>query len=46
MSTQEIENFCKVSDQLSTGGQPSEEQLKSAALDGFKTVINLGVAQK
>ena len=41
MSTQEIENFRKVSDQLSTGGQPSEEQLKSAALDGFKTVINL-----
>ena len=41
MSTQEIYNYRKVDDQLITGGQPTEEQLKSAANEGFKTVINL-----
>jgi uncharacterized protein (TIGR01244 family) len=41
MSTQEIFNFRKVSDDLSTAGQPTEAQLKSAAEEGFKTVINL-----
>lgn len=41
MSTQEIYNYRKVDDRLITGGQPSEEQLKSAAAEGVKTVINL-----
>jgi protein tyrosine phosphatase (PTP) superfamily phosphohydrolase (DUF442 family) len=41
MSTQEIYNYRKVSDQLITGGQPTEEQLKSVAEEGFTTVINL-----
>ena len=41
MSTQEIYNYRKVDDRLITGGQPSEEQLKSAADEGVKTVINL-----
>ena len=41
MSTQEIVNYRKVDDQLITGGQPTEEQLKSAADEGVKTVINL-----
>ncbi len=41
MSTQEIYNYRKVDDQLITGGQPNEAQLKSAAAEGFKTVINL-----
>lgn len=41
MSTQDIYHYLKVSDQLITGGQPNEEQLKSAASEGFKTVINL-----
>jgi uncharacterized protein (TIGR01244 family) len=41
MSTQEIYNYRKVDDQLITGGQPTEEQLKSAADEGVKTVINL-----
>jgi uncharacterized protein (TIGR01244 family) len=41
MSTQEIYNFRKVNDQLITGGQPTEEQLRSAAEEGFTTVINL-----
>ncbi len=41
MSTEEIYNYRFVNDQISTGGQPSEEQLRSAAADGFKTIINL-----
>jgi uncharacterized protein (TIGR01244 family) len=41
MSTEEIYNYRKVNDQLITGGQPTAEQLKSAAQNGFKTVINL-----
>ncbi len=41
MSTQEIYNYRKLNDHLSTGGQPTEAQLKSAAEEGFNTVINL-----
>lgn len=41
MSTPAIYHSLKVNDQLLTGGQPTEEQLKSAAEEGFKTVINL-----
>ncbi len=41
MSTQDIQNFRKVNERLVTAGQPSEEQLKAAALEGFKTIINL-----
>lgn len=41
MSTQDIYNFHKVNDQVITGGQPTAEQLKSAAEEGFKTVVNL-----
>lgn len=41
MSTADIYNYRRVNDQISTGGQPSEEQLRTAAAEGFKTVINL-----
>lgn len=41
MSTQEIYNYIKVNDQLIIGGQPTEDQLRSAAEEGFTTVINL-----
>src|SRR5512147_1703691 len=41
MSTSDIYNYLKVNDQLVTGGQPTAEQLKSAAAEGFVTVINL-----
>jgi uncharacterized protein (TIGR01244 family) len=41
MSTQEIYNYHQVNDQLITGGQPTAEQLQSAAAEGFTTVINL-----
>jgi len=41
MSTQDIYNYRQVNDQISTGGQPTEEQLRAAAAEGFTTVINL-----
>jgi protein tyrosine phosphatase (PTP) superfamily phosphohydrolase (DUF442 family) len=41
MSTTDIYNYRKVNDRISTGGQPTEEQLRSAAAEGFATVINL-----
>jgi len=41
MSTQDIYNFRKVNEQVSTGGQPTAEQLQAAAVEGFQTVINL-----
>jgi len=41
MSTQDIYNYIEVDEHFSTAGQPREEQLASAAADGFKTVINL-----
>jgi protein tyrosine phosphatase (PTP) superfamily phosphohydrolase (DUF442 family) len=41
MSTQDIYNYHKVDDQVITAGQPTEAQLKSAAEEGFNTVVNL-----
>jgi protein tyrosine phosphatase (PTP) superfamily phosphohydrolase (DUF442 family) len=41
MSTENITNYRRVNDQISTGGQPTEEQFRAAAAEGFKTVINL-----
>ena len=41
MPTQDIYNYRKVNDQLSTAGQPTEAQLRSAAEEGFRAVINL-----
>lgn len=41
MSTEGIFNYRKVNDQLITGGQPDEAQLKSAAKEGYTAVINL-----
>ena len=41
MSTQNIKNALTVNDQLLTGGQPNEDQLKAAAEEGFANVINL-----
>ncbi len=41
MSTQQIYNYIPVNDTLITGGQPTEAQLKSAADEGFATVVNL-----
>jgi len=41
MNTATIYNYRKVDDQLSTGGQPTEEQLQAAAREGIRTIINL-----
>lgn len=41
MSTAAIYNYRKVDDQLITAGQPTEEQLRAAAQEGVRTVINL-----
>lgn len=41
MSTQDIYNYRKVNEDLITGGQPSEDQIRAAAAEGFSTVINL-----
>jgi len=41
MPTQDIFNYIKVNDHLITGGQPSAEQLRAAAAEGFEAVINL-----
>jgi protein tyrosine phosphatase (PTP) superfamily phosphohydrolase (DUF442 family) len=41
MSTEEIYNFIKVNDQIINGGQPTAEQLRAAAVEGFTAVINL-----
>jgi protein tyrosine phosphatase (PTP) superfamily phosphohydrolase (DUF442 family) len=41
MSTDEIYNYVKVSDPLITGGQPTADQLRDAAAEGFLAVINL-----
>ncbi len=43
MSTHDIYNYRPVDDRISTGGQPTEEQLRAAAAEGFTTVINLAV---
>ena len=41
MSTGDIYNARKVDDRLLTSGQPTEEQLRAAAAEGYDTVINL-----
>lgn len=41
MAAEEIYNFIKVSDEIVTAGQPTVEQLRSLAAEGFTTVINL-----
>jgi len=41
MSIESIYHYRKVDDQLITGGQPTEEQLRALADEGFRTVINL-----
>ncbi|MFN8471145.1 MAG: protein tyrosine phosphatase family protein [Anaerolineae bacterium] len=44
VSTQEIYNYRRVNDKLITGGQPTSDQLKAAATEGFATVINLATS--
>ncbi|MBP6016055.1 MAG: protein tyrosine phosphatase family protein [Candidatus Promineofilum sp.] len=41
MSSEEIYNYLKVNDRLITGGQPTEDQLRETAAEGFTAIINL-----
>ena len=41
MSVEEIFNYMKVDDHISTAGQPTEEQMRDLAADGFTAIINL-----
>jgi protein tyrosine phosphatase (PTP) superfamily phosphohydrolase (DUF442 family) len=41
VSTTHIFNYKQVDDQIITGGQPTADQLRSAAKEGITTVINL-----
>lgn len=41
MSLDEIYNARRVDDRLITSGQPSEDQLRAVAVEGFDTVVNL-----
>jgi uncharacterized protein (TIGR01244 family) len=45
MGIRDIYNCVEVDDRILTGGQPTAEQIKAAAADGFTTVINLLPAQ-
>jgi uncharacterized protein (TIGR01244 family) len=41
MVSDEISNALVVDDRLTTSGQPTEDQLRRAAAEGFDTVVNL-----
>lgn len=45
MDTGDIYNFLEVNDFLITAGQPTAEQLRAAAAEGIKTVINLAASE-
>jgi protein tyrosine phosphatase (PTP) superfamily phosphohydrolase (DUF442 family) len=45
MSTTDIYHYIQVNDQLITGGQPTADQLRSAAAEGFITIINLATTE-
>lgn len=42
-TTEDIYNYRRVNEHLITGGQPSEDQLRAAAAEGFTTIINLAI---
>jgi protein tyrosine phosphatase (PTP) superfamily phosphohydrolase (DUF442 family) len=43
MAIEETKNYVALSDELATGGQPSEEHIQELAQAGFELVINLGL---
>jgi protein tyrosine phosphatase (PTP) superfamily phosphohydrolase (DUF442 family) len=43
MAIEDIRNFVSVSDNLATGGQPTEQQIRDVARAGFAVVVNLGL---
>ncbi len=45
MSSRDIYRFLQIDERLATAGQPTEEQIRSAAAEGFEAVINLAPAE-
>jgi protein tyrosine phosphatase (PTP) superfamily phosphohydrolase (DUF442 family) len=45
MTTQQIYNAIRVNDNVLTAGQPTEDQLRDAAAEGFSVVINLATIE-
>jgi protein tyrosine phosphatase (PTP) superfamily phosphohydrolase (DUF442 family) len=43
VSTEEITNFIRVDERIATAGQPTADQLASAAAEGYTAVVNLGM---
>ena len=43
MPVENIANFLPIDDRIGTAGQPSETELREAASDGYKAVVNLGL---
>ncbi len=43
MPVELIANFLPIDDRIGTAGQPSESELREAAADGYKAVVNLGL---
>lgn len=41
MATTDIYNYIKVDDRIITGGQPTEQQIRDAAAEGFRAIVNL-----
>ena len=41
MATTDIFNFVQIDDRIGTGGQPTEDQMRSVKEDGYQVVINL-----
>ena len=43
MSLTAIKNFIAIDDRIGTAGQPTEDELRAVAADGYAAVINLGL---
>jgi protein tyrosine phosphatase (PTP) superfamily phosphohydrolase (DUF442 family) len=39
----DIRNFLRIDERLATAGQPTEDQLREVAADGYAAVVNLGL---
>jgi protein tyrosine phosphatase (PTP) superfamily phosphohydrolase (DUF442 family) len=45
MNLHDLYNYIRVSDEIITSGQPTAEQLRALAAEGFTTVINLATSK-
>jgi protein tyrosine phosphatase (PTP) superfamily phosphohydrolase (DUF442 family) len=43
MPVQSIKNFFAIDERIGTAGQPTENELRDAATDGYQVVVNLGL---